>query len=105
LKGFRVPGSKFRRIPRESLLAFMRENSIPLDNLKSGKYRVLAVDDEEAILDMLTELLHRDGRFEVRVARSGYEAGTSRRSRLPGTAGRTWSPSEAARPEFSTGWG
>ncbi len=75
LKGFRVPGSRFRRIPRDSLLQFMKDNSIPLDHLDSGKKRVLVVDDDEAILDMLVELLERDGRFEVRVARGGYEAG------------------------------
>ena len=75
LKGFRVPGSRFRRIPRESLIAFMRENQIPLDRIGTGKRRILVVDDEEAILEMLSELLESDGRFEVRVARSGYEAG------------------------------
>jgi excisionase family DNA binding protein len=75
LKGFRVPGSKFRRIPRDALMAFMKENSIPLENLESGKKRILVVDDDEAILDMLLELLERDGRFEVKVARGGYEAG------------------------------
>jgi excisionase family DNA binding protein len=75
LKGFRVPGSKFRRIPHESLLAFMKENAIPLDSIESDKKRILAVDDDEAILEMLVELLERDGRFEVKVARGGYEAG------------------------------
>jgi len=75
LKGFRVPGSKFRRIPRESLIQFMRENDIPLDNLESGKKRVLVVDDDEAIVEMLVELLERDGRFEVKTATSGYDAG------------------------------
>lgn len=77
LKGFRVPGSRFRRIPHESLVQFMKENGIPLENLDSGKKRVLVVDDDEAILEMLAELLERDGRFEVRVARGGYEAGLS----------------------------
>ncbi len=75
LKGFRVPGSRFRRIPRDSLLTFMKDNSIPLENLDTGKRRILVVDDDEAILEMITELLGRDGRFEVRVARGGYEAG------------------------------
>jgi len=28
LEGFRVPGSRFRRIPRQSLVKFMRENKI-----------------------------------------------------------------------------
>ena len=37
LKGFRVPGSKFRRIPREALLAFMRANNIPADKLHSQR--------------------------------------------------------------------
>jgi excisionase family DNA binding protein len=75
LKGFRVPGSKFRRIPRDCLLQFMRENSIPITDIQSGKRKVLIVDDDEAILEMLVELLERDGRFDVRVARGGYEAG------------------------------
>ncbi len=75
LKGFRVPGSRFRRIPRESLLSFMKEHDIPFDQLDSGKRRVLVVDDDEAIVDMFTELFERDGRFEVRTASTGYEAG------------------------------
>lgn len=75
LKGFRVPGSRFRRIPREALVAFMKENHIPLDQLDSGKKRVLVVDDDKAIVDMFVDLLGRDGRFEVRTAATGYEAG------------------------------
>jgi excisionase family DNA binding protein len=75
LKGFRVPGSKFRRIPRESLIQFMKDNGIPLDQLETGKKRVLCVDDDQAIIDMFVELLERDGRFEVRTANSGYDAG------------------------------
>lgn len=30
LQGFRVPGSKFRRIPREELIKFMRKSEIPI---------------------------------------------------------------------------
>lgn len=75
LKGFRVPGSRFRRIPRESLIQFMKGNSIPLDHLESGKKRVLVVDDDEAIVEMFSELLGRDGRFEVKTANTGYGAG------------------------------
>lgn len=75
LKGFRVPGSKFRRIPRESLIEFMKENGIALENLDSGKKRVLIVDDDAAIVEMLTDLLSRDGRFDVRSAANGFDAG------------------------------
>lgn len=75
LKGFRVPGSRFRRIPRESLIQFMKEHDIPLDRLEMGKKRVLIVDDDPAIVEMLMELLERDGRFEVQTAETGFEAG------------------------------
>jgi excisionase family DNA binding protein len=75
LEGFRVPGSKFRRIPRASLLKFLKDNHIPLDNLDSGKKKVLIVDDDAEIVELISEVLLRDGRFEVKTASSGYEAG------------------------------
>ncbi len=37
VEGFRVPGSKFRRIPRTSLVKFMKDNSIPIEYLDSGR--------------------------------------------------------------------
>ncbi len=45
LQGFRVPGSKFRRIPREELIRFMKANAIPLEALEGSKKRILVVDD------------------------------------------------------------
>ena len=75
LKGFRVPGSKFRRIPREALYKFMRDNSIPTDALERGKRKVLLVDDEVEIIEMLAKALEDDGRFEYRVAANGFDAG------------------------------
>ena len=83
LKGFRVPGSRFRRIPREALIQFMRENNIPLDRLAGGKKRVLVVDDDPAIVAMLVERLERDGRFEVQTASTGFEAGMRTREFRP----------------------
>jgi len=75
LQGFYVPGSRFRRIPRESLIKFMRENTIPLTNLDSSKKKILVVDDEAEIVDLLVDVLERDGRFEVKTATCGYDAG------------------------------
>jgi len=75
LHGFRVPGSRFRRIPRESLIKFMKENDIPLDLLDSGRRKVLVVDDDPEIVDLMVDVLNRDGRFEIRTASSGYDAG------------------------------
>ncbi len=75
LEGFRVPGSRFRRIPRQSLVKFMKENKIPLDAIESGKRKVLIVDDDAEIVELLTDVLDKDGRFELKTASSGYEAG------------------------------
>ena len=75
IDGFRVPGSKFRRIPHESLTKFMRENDIPQNNIDTGKKKVLIVDDDEEIVELMVDVLVRDGRFDVRTASSGYEAG------------------------------
>ena len=75
LEGFRIPGSKFRRIPRQNLIKFMRENDIPLENLESGKKKVLIVDDDAEIIELIVDVLNRDGRFETKTASSGYEAG------------------------------
>ena len=75
LEGFRVPGSRFRRIPRQSLVKFMRDNKIPLDAIESGKRKILIVDDDVEIVELLFDVLERDGRFEVKTASSGYEAG------------------------------
>jgi excisionase family DNA binding protein len=75
LEGFRVPGSRFRRIPRQNLVRFMKENNIPLDAIESGKRKILIVDDDAEIVELLEDVLERDGRFEVKTASSGYEAG------------------------------
>ena len=75
LDGFRIPGSKFRRIPRQNLIKFMKENKIPLDALESGKKKILIVDDDPEIIELLVDVLSRDGRFEVKAASSGYDAG------------------------------
>lgn len=75
LQGFRVPGSKFRRIPRDELIRFMQSNGIPTDILDAGRRRVLVVDDDEKILEVFRDLLQRDGRFEFETASTGYDAG------------------------------
>ena len=75
LKGFRVPGSRFRRIPRDMLYKFMKDNGIPTDALESGKRKVLVVDDDLDLVEIMTKFLQDDGRFEVRVANTGFDAG------------------------------
>ena len=75
LQGFRVPGSKFRRIPRAELIRFMKENDIPSDALGSSQKRILIVDDDPQIVSLLTDFLAMDDRFEIQSATNGYDAG------------------------------
>ena len=83
LRGFRVPGSRFRRIPRDALIAFMRDNSIPPDALNGGKHKILVVDDDPEIVELFVDVLARDGRFEVKTAATGYDAGMMTQQFVP----------------------
>ncbi len=75
LKGFRVPGSRFRRIPRDQLFSFMKDNGIPTDALENGKKKLLLDDDEQDLVELMADAFARDGRFEIRTANNGFDAG------------------------------
>ncbi len=75
LGGYRIPGSKDRRIPVSELVKFMRTHNIPMDSLESGRTRVLVVDDEKDVVDVLKRVLTEQTSYEVRTATNGFEAG------------------------------
>lgn len=83
LTGFRVPGSRFRRIPRTELIRFMKANEIPVDLLDGDLTRILVVDDDPSIVRIIGEMLEREERFEVRTASTGYDAGMLTREFRP----------------------
>lgn len=74
LSGFRVPGSRFRRIPRGELIRFMRANEIPIAQLGDDRRRILVVDDDPQILAIVQEALKGES-YDVRTATNGYDAG------------------------------
>lgn len=80
LKGFKVPGSRFRRIPRAALMTFMKEHGIPMDALDSGKTKVLVIGDSAT---PMVNNLRKDGKLELKHAASGYEAGMLTQDFLP----------------------
>jgi two-component system, OmpR family, response regulator len=95
IKGFRVPGSRFRRIPRENLLEFAVRHGIPLAETLGGGAssedkgpagapgrRVLIVEDDRRMAELLEKIMTTDG-WEVRVARNGFDAGFFAGSFLP----------------------
>jgi excisionase family DNA binding protein len=75
LKGYRIPGSKDRRIPVSELVKFMRAHGIPLDAVHSGRTRVLIADDDPEVVGVLKKVLSEQTNYEVQTATSGFEAG------------------------------
>lgn len=75
LKGYRIPGSKDRRIPLAQLVRFMRAHQIPLNGLETGLTRLLLVDDQADVVDLLTRALTDEAQFDVRTAANPFEAG------------------------------
>ena len=53
----------------------MKENGIPTDALESGKRKALIVDDDVELVELIRDALEADGRFEVRIANNGFDAG------------------------------
>src|SRR6201999_3774418 len=71
-KGLRVPGSRFRRSPGDTLHRLKKENGIPTDALESGRREILVVDDDQAVVDLITDVLAQDPRFETKVVNNGF---------------------------------
>jgi excisionase family DNA binding protein len=74
LRGYRIPGSRDRRIPIAQVQAFMRAHGIPMDAFDGGTCRVLVLGGED---QPLWQALRGNGRYEVRSAANGFEAGMS----------------------------
>ena len=75
LDGYRIPGSKDRRIPVASLLTFMKAHNIPMDGLMSGTPRILVVDGDPAVGDTLKRVLTDEAEFDVHTTNSLFQAG------------------------------
>lgn len=75
LRGYRIPGSRDRRIPLQHLVRFMKVHGIPLDGVETGFMRILVVDREAELASLVQRGLNDTGRYEARVADSAFEAG------------------------------
>src|SRR3954466_12463501 len=77
LRGYRIPGSQDRRIPREALIRFLKEYGMPLGELEEeGWHKILVVGAEDLFLSRLKELLPEDDDYKYERAESGFQAGT-----------------------------
>jgi excisionase family DNA binding protein len=75
LKGYRIPGSKDRRIPVSELMRFMKTHNIPTSGLSAGKIRVLIADSNQTAAATLAEALKGKADYDVQVVHSNFETG------------------------------
>jgi excisionase family DNA binding protein len=75
LKGYRIPGSKDRRIPVSELLRFMKVHNMPTAELAAGTIRVLIADSNEETASALADILRSKADYEVQIVRSSFETG------------------------------
>lgn len=83
LRGYRIPGSQDRRIPREHLIRFLKEHGMPLGELEDEAVgKILMVGVETGIRNNLRDQVGADA-FKMETAASGFEAGIQAESLHP----------------------
>lgn len=82
LHGFRVPGSRFRRIPGAELQRFIERNAIPARRPAgdgadaTARTRVLLVSSDDRTIEQIQGLARDgNGQLELRAATTPFEAG------------------------------
>ena len=75
LKGYRIPGSKDRRIPVSELYRFMKAHQIPMEGLDGGGTRLLLVDGDAEVVEVLQRVLGEQTNYEIRCATNAFQAG------------------------------
>jgi CheY-like chemotaxis protein len=77
LRGYRIPGSKDRRIPVGELIRFMKIHNMPTSELAVGKIRVLIADSNVKTASALAEILRSKAEYEVQIVQSNFETGST----------------------------
>ncbi len=76
IRVFKTPGGH-RRIRRDDLLRFLRENNMPIhEDLGNAGVKILVVDDEKAVISVIRRFLERaQTPFQIEMAMDGFDAG------------------------------
>jgi len=83
LKGYRIPGSRDRRIPTSELIRFMKAHNIPTDAVEVGKMRILVIDSDWEGAENLAKALQARSNYEVQTAQNGFDAGLIAQKLVP----------------------
>lgn len=82
LKGYRIPGSRDRRIPTSELIKFMKAHDIPTDALEAGILRLLIIDSNNPSAQGLSEKLNQKD-YETYIASNSFDAGLAAQKIVP----------------------
>jgi len=84
LKGFRVPGSKFRKIPRQELKRYCRTTGIPFVHPDDdGVANIIVISQDQELTDTLRQELSTGQCFKVTSVASNFDAGIEATSSNP----------------------
>ncbi len=75
LHGFKVPGSRFRRIPKAELVRFMQDNKMDLSRLGSNVVQVLVVGLNSKETDSVIKNHSAGHNIKIHHAKDAWEAG------------------------------
>ncbi len=75
LVGYRIPGSRARRVTRENLQKFVEDHNVPTDYFSRGKYSVLVVSRTKALAGEVAAALSDTADFVVESAADLLSAG------------------------------
>ena len=75
LKGYRIPGSRDRRIPLSELMRFMKIHNIPEYLSPSAKLRVLIADSDRDAAETLAQALRTKADYQVQTVQGNCECG------------------------------
>lgn len=76
LKGYRIPGSRDRRIPKVYLIKFLKEHGIPLGDLEDEvTAKILVVAQDQVLIDNIKQELPLERSFKTAIANSAFDAG------------------------------
>ncbi len=84
LPAYTTPGGH-RRIKKDDLLKLMQKNNMPIPEelTKNDKFKVLIIDDDPKILQMVKAILSPEESLELSCAQNGFQAGLTIPSWMP----------------------
>ena len=83
VRAFRPMEKGAWKVTRKDLADFLIKRGYPLEFLKDNRIKILVVDDEEMMTDVISKVLSQEKEYSVEIANSGFIAGAKLESFYP----------------------